>query len=539
MTRFPHHATSIHPLHYAKAWYFVSFAGYACMTPYLPLFYEKWGLTTSEIGLVNALRPLVSFVATPVWGVVADYTGKHNLLFFWKTVSQGVGYTSLGWLVPKYFTSVFVYIFFLEATCAATMTLADAATGTMTRRAASRNEKPLGGTSYGEIRLWGAVSWGFIFGPAMGAALTYLPAKYAQHAPFIAYPIFLAMSAVTTTGFDFTPFEETSEHERNEHERNRVDDRNSFDDSDEDELMTTAILTAPGTGSKSKPGVEVLTQAAQENSHTSTESVATKTWRVVSNYTNAATFFAFLLMSASMAVTDTYLFLWMEDPSIGASRLCMGVALGFTCVSEVIVFKKEKKIKKYISTELAIVLILFCYALRQWFYAALPWLSVVTPLGAWIVLPAQLLHGITFGLFWSVGTAFVQQISPPGLTSSVMGVFGGMNAAGSFLGSVLGGFVFRRFGGGGLFGGIGALNFVLGIVAYLGLLSNLGGGLRRVGSLRDLGEQLRRNNSFAKLISFRSDTTISHSNTTWHAVRTAESCEQHDTEMAHVRNAGT
>lgn len=431
----------VHPLHYAKAWYFVSFAAYACLTPYLPLFYERWGLTSTEIGYVNALRPLVGFVATPAWGYVADVTGRHNAIFFWKTVCQGAGYAALGWFVPKKFAVIFAYVFVLEGTCAATMTLADAATGTMCRRAAARGETPAFGTTYGEIRLWGAVSWGFVFGPLMGALLTYLPSDAANRAPFVAYPAFLAMSAVTTLGFDFSP------HEDEDEEKDRGKDEDVFSSPEESDDGRLAL--------------------SKRDFLEESESVATKTWRAVSRPRAAATFLAFLVMSASMAVTDTYLFLWMEQ--LGASRLCMGVALGFTCVSEVVVFKKEAAIKEAISTETSIALILFCYAARQWFYAALPFLSAATPLGAWIILPAQLLHGITFGLFWSVGTAFARQIAPRNALSAVMGVFGGANAGGSFLGSALGGVVFRKRGGYGLFAGIGTTNFLLGCVACVAL----------------------------------------------------------------------
>jgi hypothetical protein len=150
----------------------------------------------------------------------------------------------------------------------------------------------------------------------------------------------------------------------------------------------------------------------------------------------------------------------------------MGVALGFTCLSEVVVFKKEAAIKNAISTEQSIALILFCYAARQWFYAAMPFLTHATPLGAWIILPVQLLHGITFGLFWSVGTAFARAIAPENALSAVMGVFGGANAGGSFLGSALGGVVFRKRGGDGLFAGIGSMNFVLGCLACVALVRN-------------------------------------------------------------------
>jgi hypothetical protein len=85
---------------------------------------------------------------------------------------------------------------------------------------------------------------------------------------------------------------------------------------------------------------------------------------------------------------------------LGASRLLMGLALCFTCLSEVLVFRHEARIKKALSTEWCVALILACYGLRQTFYAVLP--SFNNP---WVVLPVQLLHGITFGLYWSVGEA--------------------------------------------------------------------------------------------------------------------------------------
>jgi hypothetical protein len=108
------------------------------------------------------------------------------------------------------------------------------------------------------------------------------------------------------------------------------------------------------------------------------------------------TFLLFLLMGASMAVTDTFLFLWLDE--LGASRLLMGLALCVTCLSEVLVFRHEARIKQALSTSWCVALILLCYGLRQTFYAALPRFS-----SPWVVLPAQLLHGITFGLYWSVG----------------------------------------------------------------------------------------------------------------------------------------
>lgn len=59
----------------------------------------------------------------------------------------------------------------------------------------------------------------------------------------------------------------------------------------------------------------------------------------------------------------------------------------------------------------------------------------------------------------------MHEIAPRGLNSAVMGVFGGCNSGGGFLGALLGGLVYRRGGGRGLFGGCGAINFALALVA--------------------------------------------------------------------------
>ena len=39
----------IHPLHHSKLWYFLSFGAFACLSPFLPLFYRAWGIDERQI----------------------------------------------------------------------------------------------------------------------------------------------------------------------------------------------------------------------------------------------------------------------------------------------------------------------------------------------------------------------------------------------------------------------------------------------------------------------------------------------------------
>ena len=156
----------IHPLHHSKLWYFLSFGAFACLSPFLPLFYRAWGIDERQIGAINCLRPLVSFWVTPMWGGLADWSGRHNAILFAKMLAQGYGYSGLLWLLPSHsFKILFAYVACLEALCCANNSLADSATGQMCRRAQRLGESPHGGIDYGSQRLWGAVSWGYIFAP--------------------------------------------------------------------------------------------------------------------------------------------------------------------------------------------------------------------------------------------------------------------------------------------------------------------------------------------------------------------------------------
>ncbi len=74
--------------------------------------------------------------------------------------------------------------------------------------------------------------------------------------------------------------------------------------------------------------------------------------------------------------------------------------------------------------------VIFTYALRLALYAIFP------PLGVWLVLPIEVLHGITFGCGWGGGTVqckrLARRLAVEGLeaTMQVGGWFGCMRPAG-------------------------------------------------------------------------------------------------------------
>lgn len=48
--------------------------------PYLPVFYSNLGVSANLIGVLGAITPAVTFLVSPLWGALADTTGKTTTL---------------------------------------------------------------------------------------------------------------------------------------------------------------------------------------------------------------------------------------------------------------------------------------------------------------------------------------------------------------------------------------------------------------------------------------------------------------------------
>ncbi|MFN2200221.1 MAG: MFS transporter [Caldilineaceae bacterium] len=163
-----------------KAFYFLFYAAGAALFPYLVLYYNGVGLHTSQIGILLAIGPLVTLIAAPVWGGIADYTHRHKLVMFVAVVGAmsmvaAISQTSAFWaLVPV----VLVYAWF----SAPIVPLADNAVLSLL---GSRSDE------YGKQRMWGAVGWG-ISGLLAGIAID----VYGQSYSFVGYIFFLGFGLI-------------------------------------------------------------------------------------------------------------------------------------------------------------------------------------------------------------------------------------------------------------------------------------------------------------------------------------------------------
>ncbi|KAJ8028477.1 Major facilitator superfamily domain-containing protein 6 [Holothuria leucospilota] len=103
---------------------------------------------------------------------------------------------------------------------------------------------------------------------------------------------------------------------------------------------------------------------------------------------------------------------WQTE--LGASITLLGLSILLTTVAETPVLFFSGKIIQRIKYRGVVYSTLLAYAIRYICYAVIR--------NPWAVLPAQLLHGITFGIGWPGFTMYANQIAPPGMSATLQSI---------------------------------------------------------------------------------------------------------------------
>lgn len=164
----------------------------------------------------------------------------------------------------------------------------------------------------------------------------------------------------------------------------------------------------------------------------------------------------------AMTAANNYLFPLMKE--IGAKESMMGIALSIGTVFEFpILFFSNRLIRIFKPYGLFLLSMVFT-GLRLVLFG----LNSVPEL----ILPIQLLNGLSFPVMWMAGVAYAHERAPAGYTASAQGMFSAMVfGIGSATGGFLGGLLLEDLGGRGLFLVYGGIVFaVVAIGALIGRL---------------------------------------------------------------------
>lgn len=137
-----------------------------------------------------------------------------------------------------------------------------------------------------------------------------------------------------------------------------------------------------------------------------------------------------LFCGCATGIIQTFLLWHLQD--IGGSQFLFSCIISLQCLSEVFMYFISGNMILFFGHHRVLYAGLICYAIRFFGYAFIT--------NSWLVLPLELLHGLTSAAIWSAGVVFVGLI--PGATTTMQGILGGVyfglgNGGGGMVGGII------------------------------------------------------------------------------------------------------
>jgi PPP family 3-phenylpropionic acid transporter len=135
-----------------RLYFFVFIGGGGFLFPFLSLFYERQGLSGTQIGILGTCVAVISLVAAPLWSRWSD-----NIDQPWRLLQVALlGSTACYLLLSQ--QTLFFYMILLVSLEAVLASGVEPISTTM----ALGTAKESGDTGFGSIRLWGSLGWAII-----------------------------------------------------------------------------------------------------------------------------------------------------------------------------------------------------------------------------------------------------------------------------------------------------------------------------------------------------------------------------------------
>lgn len=463
----------LHEFFTFKALYFLMYSGFGVLSPYAPVYYELMNLTKAQIGILTMMPNFCSFLVAPIFSAISDMLHAHYEIMVICMITSTLAMTTT--LLCGSFGN------FVVVTLITSILRAPVSPNVDALVIASLSDK----TRYGEMRLWGAISYGIfsLIGGLMTstgnhpaerqspqeqqaehrAEVTAFQYVYLLHALFFIASGFLVLSIVYTqlTERDILP--------KIRFHTSPVSLSIVNLDEDSVKLLTTDLPPSVANSVDIQDGscvrisgqptsTKKISSSVSSSSNdapgakTSSSSVTTAFFDVFRKHPSVGVFALVVFLSGfGSGVIDAFLFLRLKQ--LGGTGLVMGVSRFITCASEVPMFQIAGGLHQKYGTWAMLTLTQFAFVVRFTYYSFL-----TIP---WAILPCEVLHGLTFAVTWSVSCTFANMVSPPECHTTMQALLEGLHwGFGSGMGALVGGYLYDSVGAVRLFQFSGFLSFI-------------------------------------------------------------------------------
>jgi MFS family permease len=397
------------------------FLAQAFSSPWMAVFWINNGLSPLDIAWLNAAQPVVSLVAAPGMGYLADRTGHHKLIQLVGWILYSCSIVALPYVTS--FWPLLLLCCFRALTSASMIPLVNHSVIDLLG--------PSGKEQFGQQRMYGAVTWGLgsplaglvIVTPTLGfEAACWMSVGLQVPAMACAQWLFhAAKAAVQARGEEATLSEQVG--------AELVPVAASQTSSSEDAASVGRGGPTKLTGSS---GVE-----GQDSDAKRDERCCSEIRLVLTKPEALLFFFATLVMGSTFAFITIYLFIFLQE--LGANEILMGLCLTFTCISEVPIMFLSGYFIRCCGVRVMYSMVMACYIVRLLIYSVLE--------DPWLVLPVELIHGITFGVMYTAGTQYAAMLGEEyGVGATMQGLFNGVWQFGGSIGALLGGAFYQLTG---------------------------------------------------------------------------------------------
>lgn len=411
--------------------YITFYASLGALMPYLPVYYHSLGHSGEAIGLLGAVKPLTTFLVAPIWGIISDYIQSPNLILQLTFVTS---FMLQSFLPFRDDVKFLVWVVFITALFNAPVkSLIDS----MVLNNLSSEDKG----EYGKLRLWGQLGFGI-----GSSTVGFLVGRSASNSPSVQQS--LQPSA-----------------ERFVHASMDIANEAGITAAATDTMMKTALQTLSDYLSSSVEMVlnvkgykiaflahavlslpvfvclRIFQRRYSDSGGAITSNHGKKEEKKAVNiseglnllfHNSDALLFFFLVFVVGTASGIIENFAYVRLREVGGTGKEMGVCRLVSSLAGAPMFWFSSPLTKKFGADQVLVASLLSFMIRFLNYALMK--------NPYHALPAEALRGITFAAFWSTGTVYAHNISPKGMSATMLlfmnAMYGGL---GQSVGAIIGG----------------------------------------------------------------------------------------------------